>query len=134
MNPFWSKLNFQNKLHNDNCKWITLWLWFSNSKVNKNIYQTSIQKFSNAQLDTSPPPPSPISLLSISRRKGQGSFSINTNVIKSFGITNFRLTLFNDFVLFFLTSICIWIFQTNGFFCLLCCFMSEFSFQLYEWL
>lgn len=118
----------------DNCKWITPWMWFSNSRVNKNIYQTSIQKLFKCTIW---PPPPPLLLLYpffLSKRKGQGSFSINTTVIKSFGITNFRLTLFNEIGIFVLNQYLYMCIFNNGFFVCYVVLCLKNSFQLYEWL
>lgn len=86
---------------------------------------------SNAQSDPIPPSPSPYPFF-LSKRKGQGSFSINTNVIKSFGITNFRLTLFNEIGIFVLNQYLYMYIFNNGFFVCYVVLCLKNSFQLYE--
>lgn len=87
---------------------------------------------SNAQSDH--PPPFSFSHIHffLSKRKGQGSFSINTNVIKSFGITNFRLTLFNEIGIFVLNQYLYMYIFNNGFFVCYVVLCLNNSFQLYE--
>lgn len=116
-------------------------MWFSNSRVKNVVFQLQSQKEHLSNLNPKTVQmhnltPSPLLLLPypffLSKRKGQGSFSINTNVIKSFGITNFRLTLFNEIGIFVLNQYLYMYIFNNGFFVCYVVLCLKNSFQLYE--